>query len=153
MESVAEPRVYRPSFLGIAPAWVGSVAFFVVGLSMVTIGAQRYGGVSSVVVGALALSFSVVLAAVLATNRLIVTSAGLVYWNNLRRRTIGWPEVRSFGVGRGRSATRWPALVFRLNDGSATVTNVTSFTTKYPARVADEIGALQRQHAPLPAPH
>jgi hypothetical protein len=99
----------------------------------------------------LVLFFSLVLAAVLATNRLIVTSAGLIYWNNLRRRTIGWPELRSFGVGKSRSAVRWPALVFRLNDGSVTVTNVVSFTIKYPVRVADELGALQRQHAPSPA--
>jgi hypothetical protein len=35
------------------------------------------------------------------------------------------------------------ALVFRLNDGSVTVTDVASFTARYPARVADELGALQ----------
>ena len=34
------------------------------------------------------------------------------------------------------------ALVFRLN-GSVTVTNVASFTAKYPARGAHELGALQ----------
>jgi hypothetical protein len=34
-------------------------------------------------------------------------------------------------------------LVFRVNDGSVTVTNVASFTAKYPACVADELGAVQ----------
>lgn len=53
-----ERRVYRASFLCIAPAWVGCVGFFVVGLSMVTIGPSQHGGALSVVVGAFALLFS-----------------------------------------------------------------------------------------------
>jgi hypothetical protein len=50
------------------------------------------------------------------------------------------------GFPSGTSDLRKPvasALVFRLNDGSATVTNVASFTARYPARVADELCALQ----------
>lgn len=105
-------------------------------------------GVSSVVVGALVVLLSLSLAVVLVTNRLIVTSAGLILWNTMRKRFIGWPEIRSFGVGPGRSVMRWPALVIRLGDGSATVTNLSSFTRTYPVRVAGELDALQRDLAP-----
>jgi hypothetical protein len=128
-------------------AWVGCAGFFVVGLSMVTVGSSQHGGVGIVVLGTLALLFSAWLGSVLATNRLIVTAAGLVYWNNLRRRHIGWPEIRSFGVGPGRSYMRWPCLVIHLDNGSVTVTIVSSFTTTYPARVAGELSALRRDLA------
>lgn len=147
MGAAAELKVYRASFIAIAPAWVGSVVFFVVGLSMVTIGPSQHGGVGSVVVGTLALLGFVWMAAVLATNRLIVTPGGLVHWNYLRRRSVGWAEVQSFGVGPSRSQMRWPGLVIRRNDGSAMVTNVVAFTRRYPARVADELAAWQRQLA------
>jgi hypothetical protein len=56
------------------------------------------------------------------------------------------PGKRNRGVPSGTSDLRKPvavALVFRLNDGSVTVANVASFTARYPARVADELGALQ----------
>lgn len=147
MGSAAELRVYRSPITSIGLAWVGCAVFFVVGLSMVTIGPSQHGGVGSVVVGALALLFSAWFGLVLATNRLIVTAAGLVYWSNLRRRHIGWPDIRSFGVGPSRSAMRWPCLVIHLGKGSVTVTSLSSFTTTYPARVAVELSALQRELA------
>jgi hypothetical protein len=147
MGSAAELRVYRAPFPSIGLAWVGCAAFFVLGLSMVTIGPSQHGGVGSVVVGTLALLFSAWFGSVLSTNRLIVTAAGLVYWNNLRRRHIGWPEIRSFGVGPSRSAMRWPCLVIHLDNGSVTVTSLSSFTTTYPACVADELSALRRELA------
>jgi len=56
------------------------------------------------------------------------------------------PGKRNRGFPSGTSDLRKPvasALVFRLNDGSVTVTNVASFTARYPARAADELGALQ----------
>jgi hypothetical protein len=140
-------RVYRARFSSIALAWMGCAGFFVVGLSMVTIGPSQHGGVGSVVVGTLVLLLSAWLGSVLATNRLIVTAGGLVYWNYLRRRHIGWPEIRSFGVGPGRSKMQWPCLVIRLDNGSVTVTSLGSFTTTYPARVAGELTALQRELA------
>jgi Bacterial PH domain len=113
---------------------------------MVTVGSSQHGGVGIVVLGTLALLFSAWLGSVLATNRLI-TAAGLVYWNNLRKRHIGWSEIQSFGVGSGRSYMRWPCLVTHLDSGSVTVTSVSSFTTTYPARVADELSALRRELA------
>ena len=54
------------------------------------------------------------------------------------------PGKRNRGFPSGTSDLRKPvasALVFRLNDGSVTVTNVASFTARYPARAADELGA------------
>ena len=56
------------------------------------------------------------------------------------------PGKRNRGFPSGTSDLRKPvasALVLRLNDGSVTVTNVASFTARYPARAADELGALQ----------
>jgi hypothetical protein len=143
----AVPKEYRAPFSCLAPAWLGSVGFFIIGLATVASGpSQRYPALS-VAVGGLLLLLSLWLAAVLATNRLIVTSAGLVHCNYLRRRFISWAEIQSFGVGPSRSMSRWPALVIRRNDGSVLVTNVVSFTRKYPARAAEELAAWQRQNA------
>ncbi len=147
MGDSTELKVYRASLICIAPGWACFAGFLIVGLSMVTVGPDDHGGALSVVVGASVLLMSLWAGAVLATNRLIVTPAGLVYWNYLRRKSIGWPEIRSFGVGPGRSRMRWPALVIRLDDGSATVTNLASFTRTHPARIGDELGALQRELA------
>jgi hypothetical protein len=141
-------KVYRPPFLSLALAWVGAGLFFVVGLSMVTIGPSHRDGASSVVLGALALLLALSIGTVLATNRLTVTSAGLVYRNNLRRRVVSWAEVQSFGVGKSRNRMQWPTLVIRRNGGSLLVTNLASFTRTYPARVAAELTAWQRQLAP-----
>jgi|HubBroStandDraft_6_1064221.scaffolds.fasta_scaffold1402312_1 hypothetical protein len=85
--------------------------------------------------------------AVLATNSLIVTSAGLICRTNLRRRVIGWPEIDSFTVGPGRGRMRWPALIVRLDDGSKVITGVSSFTTGHLVPVARELTALQASAA------
>jgi Bacterial PH domain len=143
-----ELRVYRAAGRINAPAWVCAVLFFLISLSTVTVGPSQHDGVGSGIVGGMGLLFSLWLGAILATNRLIVTPAGLVYWNYLRRRSIDWAETRSFHVGPGRSMSRWPALIIRLNDGSTLVTNVTSFTKAYPARLAAELGALRNELAP-----
>jgi hypothetical protein len=64
-------------------------------------------------------------------------------------RELSAPDTRrkrNRGFPSGTSDLRKPvvsALVFRLNDGSVTVTNVAFFTEKCPARVADELAALQ----------
>jgi hypothetical protein len=148
MAESTELKVYRGSSISIALAWLCLVFFFLLSLSIVTIGPQQRGGLPSVVIGALLLLFCFWQGAVLATNRLIITSAGLVYWNYLRRKSIGWPEIRSFGVGTRRSQMRWPALIIRLDDGSVMVTNLSSFTRTYPAGIADELSALQRVRDP-----
>jgi len=41
----------------------------------------------------------------------------------------------------------WPTLVIRRTNGSLLVTNLASFTRTYPARIADELTACQRQLA------
>ena len=58
MSSAGELRVYRAPFASVAPGWVGSAAFFVVGLSMVAIGPSQHDAVGSVIVGTLVLVLS-----------------------------------------------------------------------------------------------
>jgi hypothetical protein len=148
VSSAGELRIYRAPFVPLALGWVCCAGFFFVGLSMVTVGPSQHDAVGSVVVGTAVLLLSAWLGAVLATNRLTVTEAGLVYRYNLRRRLIGWPEIRSFGVGPSRSRMRWPCLVIQLDNGSVTVNALSSFTATYPARVASELSAMQRGLAP-----
>lgn len=147
MSSTGELRVYRAPLVSAALGWVVCGGFFFVGLSMVTVGPSQHDAVSSLAVGTLVLLLSAWLGAVLTTNRLIVTQAGLVYRHNLRRRIVGWPEIRSFGVGPSRSRGRWPCLVIQLDNGSVTVNGLSSFTAKYPARIASELSAMQRELA------
>lgn len=142
-------KVYRAPGSNLVPAWACAVVFFIVGVVTVagSPGDPGKGGTAGVVlgviVGATATLFSLLLGAVLATNRLIVTPAGLIWKNNLRARAISWAEIESFTVGPGRSRMGWPALIIRLNDDSRVITKVTSYTARYPARVARELTALQ----------
>lgn len=146
-------RVYRAPGIAIVPGWICVVVFFLVGVVTATgsPGDPGKGGTIGVVlgvaVGVLAALFSLWMGAVLATNSLIVTSAGLIHRHNLRQRLIGWPEVESFTVGPGRRRMRWPTLIVRLNDGSRVFTSVASYTTGYPGRVARELTELQASAA------
>ncbi len=148
MSGAGELKVYRAPALCRALAWVPCAIFFVLGVDGVTIGARQPYPALGVAVGVFGLLFSLSLGTALATNRLIVTPAGLVYCNNLRRRAISWTDVQSVRVGASRGRMRWPAVVICRNDGSALVTNLASFTRTYPARIADELTAWQRQLAP-----
>lgn len=103
--------------------------------------------VLGVIDGASATALSLLLGAVLATDRLIVTPAGLICKSNLRSKAISWPEVRSFTVGPGRGRMGWPALIIRLDDDSQVITKIASFTARYPAGVARELTALQADAA------
>jgi hypothetical protein len=145
MTATAEMALYRAPMIWLVLGYVASACFFVVGLSTVTIGLSQHDGVSAVA-GALGLLLSFWFGAVLATNRVIVTAAGLVRCSNLRRLFISWAEIRSFGVAKGR----WGSpVVIRRNDGSVVVTNVSGiFTSGYQAHVADELADRQRQLAP-----
>ena len=108
MSKPDELKVYRISFLSIAIGWVCAVVFFTIGVGITAMAAHSYPAMNALV-GTLAIVFSLWLAAVVTTTRLIVTHAGLAYWGNLRRRFIGWSEVKSFrrrpvpyrGVHRG----------------------------------------------------
>jgi hypothetical protein len=144
-------KVYRPPLLSRVIAWVAAGVFFIVG-AVTAAGSPgdpgkggTIGVVLGVTVGVIAALLSVWMGAVVATNRLIVTSAGLMYRNKLRRRLIGWAEVQSFGVGPGRGRMRYPTVVIRRNDGSLLVTNLANWTSAYPARIADELTAWQQQ--------
>lgn len=147
MDSVSRPRAYRVPAAMSAIGWMASALGLFLGLSMVTVGSGQPGAVGNVVIGTLVLVFSAWFGSTVATNRLIVTEDGLVHWHNLRRRRIGWAEIRSFGVGPGRTAMRWPCLVVRLDNGWVPVTSLSSFTRRYPARVAGELSVLQRAFA------
>ena len=140
-------KVYRPPFFSLALGWLFAGFWFLLGLSMVTIGpSQRDWG--SVGVGVVVLLIGLWTFAVLATNRLIVTPAGVACSYYLRRRVVGWAEVQSFGVGRSRGTNPYPTVVIHRKDGSVLVTNLSSFTRKYPARIADELTAWQHRLAP-----
>jgi hypothetical protein len=125
-------------------------AFLLVGLAMVTIGPSQPEAVYSVIIGAIALLVALWLGAAVATSRLTVTPAGLVSWNFLRRRSVGWAEIRSFSVVPGSSLISWPSLAIFPDDGSVVATCVSSFAGKYPARVAAELTSLQRELTPAP---
>lgn len=144
-------KVYRASGVALALAWAFTAAWFLLGVDMVLYspGNPGKGGTAGVVAGAiigiLAILGSLVGGAAIATNRIIVTSAGLAYKNGLRGRQFGWPEIESFAVGPGRSILGWPTLIIRLGDGSSVVTHVSSFTARHPTLVARELAALQAE--------
>ena len=140
-------KTYRAP--GRVPGWAFVAIFFLVGV-VIAVGSPGNPGkggtpgvVLGVIVGASVALLALLMGAVLATNCVIVTPAGVIHRNNLRSKPIGWPEIESFTVGPGRGRMQWPALIIRLNDGSRVITNVTSFRAKYPALVARELTALQ----------
>jgi hypothetical protein len=139
-------KVYRPKPPSMLLGGLFTLVYFILGLSML-LDERESGGVSSVVIGTLVLLVSLWLAVTLTTSRLIVTPAGLVYSRNLRRRTIGWSQIRSFGVGRSRSPSPWAALIINLDSGRVMVYCVTG-TGRYVARAADELRQLQHTYAP-----
>jgi hypothetical protein len=153
MSRPAALKVYRISFLSTAMAWVCAAIFFIIGVGTTAMAAHSYPAMNAVI-GTLTILLSLWLAAGVTTNRLIVTPAGLAYRSNLRRRFIGWSEVKSFGVGRSRTGgftggwVPWPTLVINRNDGSVLDTRLAFFTARHPSRIADELATWHRQLAP-----
>jgi hypothetical protein len=142
-------KAYRAPGRVIVPGWAFVVMFFLIGV-VTAVGSQGNpgkggtpGAVLGVIVGVSVALLALLTGAVLATNCVIVTSAGVIHRNNLRSKPIGWPEIESFTVGPGRGRMGWPALIIRLNDGSRVITNVTAFRARHPALVARELTALQ----------
>lgn len=144
MSSTADKRVYRPSRVMTAPLLVIAVVFFLIGLAIAATDPGDAARPPSVAIGAFVMLGATWLGAAWTTSRLIATPAGLVHWSYLRRRSVGWPEVRSFGVTPFSPLTSWPSLYIGLSDGSTLVTCVSSFAGRYPARVAAELAALHR---------
>lgn len=150
-------RVYRSAFIFSAVLWVCSAVFFIIGLSMVAEpGPGPHGGQVAVVLGVVVGTFCTLVAALIgcvtATNRLVVTAAGLTLTYELRRRFVGWSDIRSFGVGPSRLVMSWPCLVIFLDSGSVTVSSVTGLTKWYAARIASELTVLQRELTTGPSP-
>ena len=144
-----ELKVYRPPFLSTAFGLACDAVFFIIALSMVTIGSGQRDPALNVVSGVLLLLGCLWLGAALLANRVIVTPAGVVVSKFLRRRVLSWAEVESFGVGRTRAGMiRYPNLVIRRNDGSVLDTNLAGFTGRYPARIAEELTAWKHRVAP-----
>lgn len=142
-------KTYRAPGSALVPGWACAVLCFLVGVvtAVGSPGDPGNGGTPGVVLGVIAGTSVVLIAllmgAILATNCVTVTPAGLICRSNLRSKLIGWPEIESFAVGPGRGRMRWPALVIRLNDGSRVITSVASSTARYPALVARELTAPQ----------
>jgi hypothetical protein len=87
----------------------------------------------------------------MATSVLIATPAELVYWDWTRRRSLRWTEVQSFDVAPVRGRVRsWPTVIITLKTGTRIPTQVAAYRRSYPARIADELTALQRRYAPAP---
>lgn len=149
MGSTAEKRVYRPSRVMTTPLLVIAVAFFLIGSAVAATDPGDAARAPSVAIGVFVMLIAAWLGAVWMTSRLIVTPAGLIHWSYLRRRSVGWPEIRSFGVTPSSPLTSWPSLYLGLCDGSTLVTCVSSFAGRYPARVAAELAALHREVAPV----
>lgn len=88
---------YRPP-VPLPLAWVVATVFFLVGLSM-TVGYQNVGGISSLVMGILACTFTVVMTRNIIGNKLVVSHAGIDLWRRLRNQNIPWGAVRGFEIG------------------------------------------------------
>ena len=70
----------------------------------------------------------------------------------MRRRSVEWSQIQSFRVGPGRSPGAWPTVIVTLNAGTRIRTDVAAYRRSYPARIAAELTALQRQYAPPTSP-
>lgn len=139
-------RVYRMS---LGAGVIGGVAValsVILGLSMVLIDSGERGEFSTRVLGAVILLGSAVLGALFATNRLLVTEAGLVHYYNFRSISVSWREIEDIGVGSGRSAMGWPCPAIRLSGYWVPLTSVSSFTKNYPERVAQELSEFQQKY-------
>lgn len=141
-------QVFRPSPPNYVIAVVVTVFLVLLGLVFLVGGLNSGGGAGSVVAGVLLLLLAAFCVRAAATSVLIATPAGLLYWSWTRRRSAGWAGVASFSVGRGNSRGGWPAVIITLTDGTRIKTNVAAYRRSYPARIAAELTALQRQYAP-----
>jgi hypothetical protein len=143
-------RVFRPSPPSYVTGWALTTLFVLFGLVFVLGGLVSGDWAGAEVVGVVLLLIGVFLLRAMATTVLIATPAELVYWDWMRRRSVKWSEIQSFRVGRGRSRGGWPAVIIILNTGTWIRTEVAAYRRRYPAGIAAELTALQRQYAPPP---
>jgi hypothetical protein len=146
----APRQVFRPSPPNYVIGWVVTIVFVLLGLGFVVGGLTRRAWFWPEFTGVVLLLLAVYIIRAMATSALVATPAELVYWDWRRRRSLAWTEIRSIGVGRGRSRSGWPAVIITLNTGTRIRTVVTAYRRSYPARIAAELTALHRQYAPPP---
>jgi hypothetical protein len=152
MPADAPRQVFRPSPPNYVIGWALTAVFALPGLVLVVGGLGLGDGVGPGIVGVVLLLPAVFLLRGMATSVLIATPAELVYWDWMRRRSVEWTQIQSFRVGRGRSRGGWPAVIVTLNTGTRIRTDLTAYRRGYPARIAAELTALQRQYAPPTRP-
>jgi len=105
--------------------------------------------VGAVLVGAVVLLFSLLFGAVIATNRLAVTATGLVYYHNLRRKSIDWPGIKSFGVESSWKVSNKPFPIIYLNEGKQVLLmGLASFSHERAIRIAGQLTEYQRALGP-----
>jgi hypothetical protein len=145
-------QVFRPSPPNYVIGWAVTTVSALFGLVFLLGGPGSGDWVWPEIMGVGLLLIAVFLVRAMATSALIATPAELVYWHWLRRRSVEWSEIRSFRVGPGRSRGGWPAVIITLNTGSRIRTDVAAYRRGYPAQIAAELTALQRQYAPPARP-
>ena len=150
MPAGAPRQVFRPSPPTRVIGWVLTTVFALPGLVLVLGGLFGGDWAGPEIAGVALLLLAAFCVRATATSVLVATPAELAYWDWTRRRTAGWAEIRSFRVGRGRSRGGWPTVVITLNDGTRIRTEVAAYRRSYPAGIAAELTALQRQYAPAP---
>jgi hypothetical protein len=152
MPAGAPRQVFRPSPPTRVIGWVLTTVFALPGLVLVLGGLFGGDWAGPEIAGVALLLLAAFCVRAIVTSVLVATPAELAYWVWTRRRSAGWAEIRSFRVGRGRSRGGWPVVVITLNDGTRIRTEVAAYRRSYPAGIAAELTALQRQYAPGPPP-
>jgi hypothetical protein len=146
-------QVFRPSPPTYVIGWALTTVFALLGLAFVVGGPSSDDWVWPEFMGVVLLLLAVFSLRAMATSVLVATPAELVYWPHwMRRRSVEWSEIRSFRVGPGRSRGGWPAVIITLNTGTRIRTEVAAYRRGYPAQIAAELTALQRQYAPPARP-
>ena len=153
MPADAPRQVFRPSPPNYVIGWVLTTFFVLLGLALALGAPGQRDWVGPEIMGVVLLLAAVFSVRAMATSVLIATPAELVYWPHwMRRRSVEWSEIQSFRVGRGRSRGGWPAVIITLKTGTRISTDVAAYRRDYPARIAAELTALQRQYAPPTRP-
>ena len=153
MPADAPRQVFRPSPPNYVIGWVLTTFFVLLGLALVLGAPGRRDWVGPEIMGVVLLLLAVFAVRAMATSVLIATPAELVYWPHwMRRRSVEWSEIQSFRVGRGRSRGGWPAVIITLKTGTRISYGRGRLPASYPAQIAAELTALQRQYAPPTRP-
>jgi hypothetical protein len=144
MPAGAPRQVFRPSPPTRVIGWVVTAVFVLPGLVLALGGLFGGDWVGPEVTGVALLLLAAFCIRAMSTSVLVATPAELVYWDWMRRRSVGWTEIRSFRVGRGRSRGGWPAVIITLDNGTRIRTEVAAYRHR-----ADRAAAPVRAGAPV----